>query len=129
MESRWRQLDKFETSVKAIAEAKSTWRKKMSVREGEIEALKVCRLTNSIATLSLTMTRAVVKLRTAVATDEPWSHVRWRISDGNTFAYGPSYERRTTVDQSSESTGCFRGEDDVDESENAGGRQQMGGTS
>lgn len=42
MESRWRQLDKFETSVKAIAEAKSTWRKKMSAKEGEIEALKVC---------------------------------------------------------------------------------------
>lgn len=42
MESRWRQLDKFETSVRAIAEAKSTWRKKMSAKEGEIEALKVC---------------------------------------------------------------------------------------
>lgn len=41
LESRWRQLDKFETSVKAIAEAKSTWRKKMSAKEGEIEALKV----------------------------------------------------------------------------------------
>lgn len=42
MESRWRQLDKFETSVRAIAEAKSTWRKKMSAKEGEVEALKVC---------------------------------------------------------------------------------------
>ena len=42
MESRWRQLDKFETSVKAIAEAKSAWRKKMSSKEGEVEALKVC---------------------------------------------------------------------------------------
>ena len=42
MESRWRQLDKFEASVKAVAEAKSAWRKKMSAREGEIEALKVC---------------------------------------------------------------------------------------
>ena len=41
MESRWKQLDKFETSVKAIVEAKSTWRKKMSAKEGEIEALKV----------------------------------------------------------------------------------------
>ena len=46
MESRWRQLDKFETSVKAIAEAKSTWRKKMSAKEGEIEALKVRRSLN-----------------------------------------------------------------------------------
>jgi len=41
MESRWKQLDKFETSVKAIVEAKSAWRKKMSAKEGEIEALKV----------------------------------------------------------------------------------------
>ena len=41
MESRWRQLDKFETSVKAIAEARSTWRKKMSAKDGEIDALKV----------------------------------------------------------------------------------------
>ena len=43
MESRWRQLDRFETSVKAVAEAKSSWRKKMSAKEGEIEALKVCK--------------------------------------------------------------------------------------
>lgn len=43
MDSRWRQLDKFEASVKAIAEAKATWRKKMSAKEGEIEGLKVCR--------------------------------------------------------------------------------------
>lgn len=93
MESRWRQLDKFETSVKAIAEAKSTWRKKMSAKEGEIEALKVCGSIDSIVISGLTMTRAVVKFRIAVATDKPWSHVRWRISDGNTFTYGPSYER------------------------------------
>lgn len=41
MESRWKQLDKFETSVKAIVEAKSAWRRKMSAKEGEIDALKV----------------------------------------------------------------------------------------
>ena len=98
MESRWRQLDKFETSVKAIAEAKSAWRKKMSAREGEIEALKVSGSINSVATSSLTKTREVVKFRFAVANDKPWSYVRWRISDGNTFAYSPSYERRTPVD-------------------------------
>lgn len=42
IDSRWRQLDKFETSVRAIAEAKATWRRKMSAKEGELEALKVC---------------------------------------------------------------------------------------
>lgn len=48
IESRWKQLDKFETSVKAIAEAKAAWRKKMSAKEGEIEALKVCRSLNEV---------------------------------------------------------------------------------
>jgi hypothetical protein len=44
LESRWKQIDKFEASVKTLAEAKATWRKKLSSREGEVEALKVrCR--------------------------------------------------------------------------------------
>jgi hypothetical protein len=42
LDSRWKQLDKFETSVKTIGEAKTTWRKKLSTKEGEVEALKVC---------------------------------------------------------------------------------------
>ncbi|KAF8352161.1 hypothetical protein F5887DRAFT_1057800 [Amanita rubescens] len=37
---RWRQLDKFEASVKTYAETKTQWRRKFSVKEGEIEALK-----------------------------------------------------------------------------------------
>ena len=41
LESRWKQIDKFEASVKTLAEAKAAWRKKLSSREGEIEALKV----------------------------------------------------------------------------------------
>lgn len=41
LESRWRQIDKFETSVKALAEAKASWRKKLSSKEGEVEGLKV----------------------------------------------------------------------------------------
>jgi chromosome segregation ATPase len=44
LDQRWRQIDKFEQSVKAAAEAKATWRKKLSSKEGEIEALKVCPL-------------------------------------------------------------------------------------
>lgn len=42
LDSRWRQLDRFETSVKALTEAKAAWRKKLATRDGEIEALKVC---------------------------------------------------------------------------------------
>lgn len=38
---RWKQIDKFESSVKAYGEAKSTWRRKFTAKEGEIEGLKV----------------------------------------------------------------------------------------
>ena len=41
LDLRWKQIDKFETSVKALAEAKSAWRKKLSAKEGEVEALQV----------------------------------------------------------------------------------------
>lgn len=40
LDHRWKQLDKFETSLKAVAEAKTAWRKKLSAKEGEVEALK-----------------------------------------------------------------------------------------
>ncbi|KIP04593.1 hypothetical protein PHLGIDRAFT_75685 [Phlebiopsis gigantea 11061_1 CR5-6] len=40
IDSRWRQLDKFEASLKTLADAKSLWRKKLSAKEGEVEALK-----------------------------------------------------------------------------------------
>ena len=41
LDSRWRQIDKFEASLKTLAEAKSGWRKKIAAKDGEIEALKV----------------------------------------------------------------------------------------
>lgn len=41
LDNRWKQIDKFETGVKAFAEAKATWRRKYSAKEGEVEALKV----------------------------------------------------------------------------------------
>ncbi|KAF5348402.1 hypothetical protein D9758_010890 [Tetrapyrgos nigripes] len=40
LENRWKQIDKFETSVKAYAETKTAWRRKFSAKEGELEALK-----------------------------------------------------------------------------------------
>jgi hypothetical protein len=42
LDMRWKQIDKFETGVKGYAEAKAGWRRKLSVKEGELEALKVC---------------------------------------------------------------------------------------
>ena len=41
LDLRWKQIDKFEASVKTLAEAKALWRKKLSAKEGEIEALQV----------------------------------------------------------------------------------------
>uniref|UniRef100_A0A0W0F3I1 Mto1-like Mto2p-binding domain-containing protein n=1 Tax=Moniliophthora roreri TaxID=221103 RepID=A0A0W0F3I1_MONRR len=40
LDQRWKQIDKFETSVKAYADAKATWKRKMNAKEGELEALK-----------------------------------------------------------------------------------------
>ncbi|KAI0260781.1 hypothetical protein BC834DRAFT_831290 [Gloeopeniophorella convolvens] len=40
LDHRWRQLDKFETSVKSYADTKTTWRRKLSAKEGELEAVK-----------------------------------------------------------------------------------------
>ncbi|KZT11194.1 uncharacterized protein LAESUDRAFT_734124 [Laetiporus sulphureus 93-53] len=40
LDYRWKQIDRFEASVKTVAEQKATWRKKLSTKEGEVEALK-----------------------------------------------------------------------------------------
>ncbi|OCH85364.1 hypothetical protein OBBRIDRAFT_798243 [Obba rivulosa] len=41
IDQRWRQLDRFEASIKILAEAKAAWRKKMAMKDGELEAHKV----------------------------------------------------------------------------------------
>lgn len=41
LDNRWKQIDKFESSVKTYAETKATWRRKFSAKEGELEAIKV----------------------------------------------------------------------------------------
>jgi hypothetical protein len=42
LDHRWKQIDKFESSVKTYAETKAGWRRKFSAKEGELEAIKVC---------------------------------------------------------------------------------------
>jgi hypothetical protein len=37
-----KQLDKFESSVKTYAETKAGWRRKFSVKEGELQVIEVC---------------------------------------------------------------------------------------
>src|SRR5438309_67670 len=44
LDNRWKQIDKFEGSLKTYAETKAAWKKKLSQREGELEALRVRRL-------------------------------------------------------------------------------------
>jgi hypothetical protein len=41
LDHRWKQIDKFEVSVKAFAETKAGWRRKLNAKEGELEAIKV----------------------------------------------------------------------------------------
>lgn len=41
LDNRWKQIDKFEASVKTYAETKATWRRKLATKEGELEAIKV----------------------------------------------------------------------------------------
>lgn len=53
LEFRWKQLDRFESSVKALAEVKHTWRRKYNAKEGELEAAKAtnAELTTQISSL------------------------------------------------------------------------------
>ncbi|GLB41147.1 putative centrosomin N-terminal motif 1 [Lyophyllum shimeji] len=40
LDHRWKQIEKFEASVKQYAEAKVMWRRKLATKEGELEAIK-----------------------------------------------------------------------------------------
>ncbi|KZP16088.1 hypothetical protein FIBSPDRAFT_749256 [Athelia psychrophila] len=40
LDNRWKQIDKFESSVKTYADTKVAWRRKLSAKEGELEAIK-----------------------------------------------------------------------------------------
>ena len=41
LDNRWKQIEKFEASVKSYADTKVTWRRKLALKEGELEAIKV----------------------------------------------------------------------------------------
>ncbi|ETW85083.1 hypothetical protein HETIRDRAFT_470129 [Heterobasidion irregulare TC 32-1] len=53
LDRRWTQIDKFESSVRTYAETKSTWRRKLSAKEGELEAVRATNseLTSQLASL------------------------------------------------------------------------------
>ena len=48
LDHRWKQIDKFESSVKTYAETKAGWGRRFSAKEGELEAIKVCVFTYSL---------------------------------------------------------------------------------
>ncbi|KAF9239075.1 hypothetical protein BU15DRAFT_88115 [Melanogaster broomeanus] len=58
LDTRWKQIDKFETSVKAYGDAKATWRRKYVAKDGELEALKT---TNTELAQQLTVARRPVQ--------------------------------------------------------------------
>ena len=41
LDFKWKQIDRFETSVKNLTDVKASWRRKYSAKEGELEAVKV----------------------------------------------------------------------------------------
>lgn len=41
LDNRWKQIDKFEGSLKTYADTKAGWKRKFSQKEGELEAIKV----------------------------------------------------------------------------------------
>jgi len=41
LDHRWKQIDKFEASLKTYADTKAQWKKKLAGKEGELEAIKV----------------------------------------------------------------------------------------
>jgi hypothetical protein len=57
LDMRWKQIDKFEVGVKGYAEAKAGWRRKLSAKEGELEAVKVCALSFMMTVIVLTQYR------------------------------------------------------------------------
>jgi hypothetical protein len=40
LERRWKQIDKFEASVQKLSQDKTAWRKKINLKDGELEAVK-----------------------------------------------------------------------------------------
>jgi len=40
LDNRWKQIDKFEVSLKSYADTKVAWKRKLSQKEGELEAIK-----------------------------------------------------------------------------------------
>ena len=65
LDNRWKQIDKFEASLKTYAETKAGWKKKLFQKEGEVEALKVLSSPNLFMSLSQFLS-LLLSLRTVI---------------------------------------------------------------
>lgn len=119
MDNRWRQLDKFESSVKQYADTKTTWRRKLNAKEGELEAAKVNR---SLREVFYVLTRGVDN---AIRPDLAAGHIEAayarRLERGQ-GTHDPREQRGASLGQCPESAGGRRGEDGRHEPENYCGR-------
>jgi len=128
LDQRWRQLDKFESSVKQYAETKTTWRRKLSAKEGELEVAKVISFSFFYvhAKSFSVLTRSaddIIGLDCAVGHTEA-AHAG-RLERGQS-ADDTREQCGASLGQRAESTRRRGGEDGDDESEDHGGGQQVG---
>ncbi|PFH53520.1 hypothetical protein AMATHDRAFT_1175 [Amanita thiersii Skay4041] len=65
LDHRWKQIDKFETSLKTFSETKVQWRRKVNTKEAEIEALKTTNneLTTQISSMKRPVAADTMELR------------------------------------------------------------------
>jgi septal ring factor EnvC (AmiA/AmiB activator) len=106
IDNRWRQIDKFESSLKTIADTKLAWKRKFSLKEGEIEALKV-RVANSklCGTRIYELFYLGEQHRTLRSSILPPSTCRWR-SLRDQITPSPSRQRRAPTCERTESVAC-----------------------
>lgn len=125
LDLRWKQIDKFEASVKTLAEAKALWRKKLSAKEGEIEALQV-RSPLSLLCLRRANHGDATGYERCVAVPRRLSQGPTRGIHGGPLTHRPSADRGASRYQPPESTGRCRGESHYHQPEDGYLRQQMG---
>lgn len=82
LDARWKQLDKFEASLKGVADAKAAWRRKLVSKEGELDAIKVSPTLSSHPHQQLTARRRRTRTspRSFPARASPAGRTRWRCA-------------------------------------------------
>ncbi|XP_006460231.1 hypothetical protein AGABI2DRAFT_203107 [Agaricus bisporus var. bisporus H97] len=69
LETRWKQIDKFEAGVKSYGETKATWRRKLSAKEGETSNTELQQQISSLKRLGHTSDSSEVRSLQARATN------------------------------------------------------------